>query len=80
MKKKKIEKQTEVRQGAVYLNDGMTFADVIAELVKNGVTDFSKVKYNCNEVYTGCDGCCCGDYCYCSSKTTYEDVRFDWEI
>ena len=79
MKKKKIEKQTEVRQGALYLNDGMTLADVITELVKNGVTDFSKVKYNCNEVYTGCDGGCEG-YCYCPSRTTYEDVRLDWEI
>jgi hypothetical protein len=79
MKKKKIEKQTDVRQGAVYLNYGMTLADVFTELVKNGVTDFSKVKYECNEVYTGCQGGCDG-YCYCPSRTTYEDIRFDWEI
>lgn len=72
MKKKE---EIKTKKGAVYLESGMTLATVLSTLLAEGVTDFSKVRYDCDYVGCSCDH---GDgYCYCPSS--YDDIRFDWE-
>lgn len=79
MKNDKIKKTKPLKKGAVYLNYGMTLADVLTQLAEAGVTDFSKVRYDFESVSGGCT-CNSDDYCYCDYETTYKDIRFNWEI
>jgi hypothetical protein len=72
MKKKNIK---EIKRGAIYLTEGQTLADVLKQLLEQGVTDFSKVKYDHD--YIGCHGGHGDEYCYCPSS--YGDMRFNWE-
>ncbi len=76
MKKTKTKEPEKPTKGAIYLEEGMTLAQLIKQLMDAGVTDFSKVKYDHDYV-----GCCGGhgegEYCYCPSS--YTDIRFDWE-
>ena len=73
MKKKKEE--VKLNHGSIYMETGMTLADVISQTLAAGVTDFSKVVYDRDYVSCQCDH---GDsYCYCDSS--YRDIRFDWE-
>jgi hypothetical protein len=76
MKKiKKIEPQTQTR--VVYLEDGMSLADVLSKIMADGVTDLSTVRYSHD--YVGCcGGHCEGEYCYCPSS--YTDMGFRYEV
>lgn len=76
MKQIKKIQELKVQHKAVYLNDGMSLADVLKQVLADGVTDLSTVKYD--QDYVGCQ-CDHGDsYCYCA--TTYTDMRFNYEV
>ena len=74
--KKVIEEQTKPTSGVIYLEEGTTLAEVLAQVMAVGVTDFSKVRFDHD--YVGCNGHPEGEYCYCPSS--YTDERFSWEI
>lgn len=76
MKKKKEKVQTKPTSGAIYLNEGVTLAELIKQAEALGITDFSKVRYDHD--YVGCHADHGDGYCYCPSS--YADMRFDWEI
>lgn len=71
---KKNEPQVEHR--AVYLNEGMSLADLLAQVLAAGVTDLSTVKYDHD--YEGCGGHPEGEYCYCPSS--YSEMRFEYTV
>ena len=75
--KNKKNGESKVEQRAVYLESGMSLADVLAKVMADGVTDLSTVKY-----YGDFVGCCGGhaegEYCYCPSS--YTDIRFEYEV
>lgn len=72
---KKTEPKVETR--VVYLNEGTSLAAVLRQVLTDGVTDLSTVKYDHDYV-----GCCGGhgegEYCYCPSS--YADMRFEYEV
>ena len=73
-KSKKTESKTQTR--AVYLNEGMSLADVLKQILADGVTDLSAVKYDHD--YQGCGGHSDGEYCYC--PPSYSDMKFVYEV
>ena len=72
---KKNKPQDEHR--AVYLSEGMSLADLLAQVLASGVTDLSTVKYDHNY-----EGCCGGhpegEYCYC--PPSYSEMRFEYTV
>jgi len=73
-KTKKNEPRVETR--AVYLTEGMTLTDLLAQVAAAGVTDLSTVRYDHD--YIGCNGDHDGGYCYCPSS--YGDMRFEYTV
>ena len=71
-KTKKNEPKVQTR--TVYLCEGMSLADVLKQVLADGVTDLSTVRYDHD--YDG--GCCNNEYCYCDSS--YRDMRFRFEV
>jgi len=73
-KNKKTEPVVQTR--TVCLHEGMSLADVLKQVLADGITDLSKVTYDHD--YVGCQ-CDHGDsYCYCESS--YTDMRFKYEV
>ena len=74
-KRKKIEPQFEYR--TIYLHEGTSLSDIIKQVMTEGVTDLSSVKYD--HTYESCPrdhGE--GQYCYCSP--TYSEMRFCYTV
>ena len=75
-KTKKIIEQTKPTSGVIYLSEGTTLAEVLAQVMAAGVTDLHNVRFDHD--FVGCNGHPEGEYCYCPSS--YTDERFTWEI
>lgn len=72
-KQKKIEPK--VQHKAMHLYEGASLADIIKQVMADGVTDLSSVKYDHN--YQG--GCHCNEeYCYC--EPSYTEMRFCYTV
>lgn len=76
MKKKKIIEQSKPTSGVLYLEPGMSLADLINQALLVGATDFTKIRFDHD--YVGCNADHGDGYCYCPSS--YTDERFNWEI
>jgi hypothetical protein len=73
---KKTKKNESVEQRALYLYEGMSLADLLAQVAEAGVTDLSTVKYSHD--YEGC-GCHHDDgHCYC--PPSYSEMRFEYSV
>jgi hypothetical protein len=74
-KTKKSEPKTQTR--AIHLYEGMSLADLLKQVVADGITDLSTVKYDHDY-----EGCCGGhpegEYCYCSPS--YSEMRFCYQV
>jgi hypothetical protein len=73
---KKTKKSESVERRAVYLTEGMSLADLLAQVAAVGVTDLSTVKYDHD--YEGCGGHPEGEYCYC--PPSYSEMRFEYSV
>jgi hypothetical protein len=75
---KGFEKSSMAKVDTIELSSGYTLQDIIDQLKKKGVTDFSKVKIEMNSE-SPCS-CECGGSGYYYGPSIYSDIRLEWKI